>query len=153
MEDRKIEVKYGINDVIINRTLFYSDLKNILDILAFFTFEINTSFDVKVEEELLYWKIITKIFKEPQKKTIFADFEIEVIFKIENIKKVTVKVDKRIQVNENILEILLKVALSLNRGIIIAKTYNTPLRKAYLPKINTKELVDNMKKNAEKSAE
>lgn len=106
------------------------------------TINLNTSYRYSLEEEdvTVYLVVVYNYEneKEVQELLIYkGSFE----FKIGNLKNIIKKNETRIDMPNEILEIITGIAISSARGIIIAKTAGSFINQFYLPIVSPQSIV------------
>lgn len=109
-----------------------------------FTFEINFRYDTNVEKQTLNTFVLTKIFADQDKKLYLGQIETKMEFLLVNFDELVVIENDQVRIMTMALNIFISVSISTARGMIASKTSGTSLEKAYLPVINSQDVLNTL---------
>ncbi len=109
-----------------------------------FTFEINFRYDTNVEKQTLNTFVLTKIFADQDKKLYLGQIETKMEFLLVNFDELVVIENDQVRILTMALNIFISVSISTARGMIASKTSGTSLEKAYLPVINSQDVLNTL---------
>lgn len=144
-EFQTISVSFKILDIKLIKFAFESDSEieeeNIKDD---FTFEINFRYDINFEKKTVNTYVFTKIYSDQDKKVFLGQIETKMEFLLINFDEIVIQENSQKKVMNLALNIFISVSISTARGMLASKTSGTPLEKAYLPVINTNDILNTL---------
>ena len=139
-QSQNTDVLFSIDSITMNKEFItfppgvnFDDTKSM-----FYTFEV----DVQVKHDLSIIKIIVS-YEFLSNKTSILDLQIENDFKVLNLSKVITKGEIN---NQEFLVFLIGATLGHLRGVQSTLIKDTPISKYFIPFINEKQILSNIKK-------